>query len=405
MEVRCEKCNKLFRVADDKITGTGIKFACTRCGAYVRITHEDFEQYTRSRGAVSVLNLSEPRPEPSAAAPLSPEAAEPFAMETAPSGQESPAFDLASQATHENAQEGNAPLFVEPDSLAPVSAEKPEPAVELKTEPLMQEKPITEPPVESQPEPKPEPLFVPRERAKTTPEKETLPEPAESTPPVSTSPETSIQRAVPKKEYDRSTIPPASPASDRIVKGPIPSSTSSRSGRMFGVLIGTLIILGLAGYGVFVYLQPSPQKVNESVNEMISIEGLQIVNPVGSVETNGDLLVSAAIENATEKEKTAWYVVLEVYDAQGAVLSKIRLLNGNQIYSQRDYDILAQRGVNAQELKAKILSGKGTVIPPKGRANFEARYLQPPPGIASFVAQALPFDPVQLRKEIAEEIK
>jgi hypothetical protein len=98
-------------------------------------------------------------------------------------------------------------------------------------------------------------------------------------------------------------------------------------------------------------------------------------------------------------------VVLEVYDAQGAVLSKIRLLNGNQIYNQRDYDILAKRGANVQELKAKILQGKGLVIPPKGRVNFEMRYLQPPLGIVSFVAQVVPFDRVQLNKEIAEEIR
>ena len=176
---------------------------------------------------------------------------------------------------------------------------------------------------------------------------------------------------------------------------------------MFFIVIGTLIILGLAGYGVFVTLQPSPQKVEvkDAASEMVSIEGLQIVNPVGSVDANGDLLVSGTIENATEKERTAWHVVLEVYDAQGAVLSKIRLLNGNQIYNQRDYDILAKRGANVQELKVKILMGKGSVIPPKGSVNFEVRYLQPLPGIASFVAQALPFDPVKLQKEIAEETK
>lgn len=172
------------------------------------------------------------------------------------------------------------------------------------------------------------------------------------------------------------------------------------------VLFGTLIVLGLAGYGVFVYLQPAPQKqVEEPAHEVTSIEGLQIANPVGAMDANGDLLVSGVIENSADKERTAWYVVVEVFDAQGAVLSKIRLLNGNQIYSRRDYDILAKRGANVQELKAKILQQQGIVIPPKGRANFEARYVQPPAGIASFVAQVVPFDRVQLYKEIAEEIK
>ncbi len=175
---------------------------------------------------------------------------------------------------------------------------------------------------------------------------------------------------------------------------------------MILVLFGTLIVLGLAGYGVFVYLQPAPQKkVEEPAHEITSIEGLQIVNPAGAMDANGDLLVTGVVENAADKERTAWYVVLEVYDAQGAVLSKIRLLNGNQIYSRRDYDILAKRGANVQELKVKILQQKGIVIPPKGRVNFEMHYVQPPAGIASFVAQVVPFDRVQLYKEIAEEIK
>jgi len=164
----------------------------------------------------------------------------------------------------------------------------------------------------------------------------------------------------------------------------------------------------LAGYGIFEYLQSYPlypqKKAQEPAHELTSIEGLQIVNPSGAMDANGDLLVTGIIENDADKERADWYVVLEVYDVQGVVLSKIRLLNGNQIFSQRDYDILAKRGANVQELKA-MLQGKGLAIQPKGRLNFEVRYLQPPPGIASFVAQVVPFDRVQLNEEIAEGIR
>ena len=52
MEVRCASCNKLFRVSDDKITGIGIKFACTRCQTVVKITREEFEQYSLSRAGL-----------------------------------------------------------------------------------------------------------------------------------------------------------------------------------------------------------------------------------------------------------------------------------------------------------------------------------------------------------------
>jgi hypothetical protein len=122
------------------------------------------------------------------------------------------------------------------------------------------------------------------------------------------------------------------------------------------------------------------------------------------MEANGDLLISGVIENATVKEKTSWYVLAVVNDAQGSELTKIRILNGKQIYTRRDYDILAGRGVNVQELKTKSLEEKGIVIPPLGSAKFEARYLQPAPGIAGFQTQVLPVDPVQLNKEIAAEL-
>jgi hypothetical protein len=80
-------------------------------------------------------------------------------------------------------------------------------------------------------------------------------------------------------------------------------------------------------------------------------------------------------------------------------------LNGKQLYTRSDYDILAKRGENIQELKAGTLQDKGVAIPPKGNVAFEIRYLQPPAGIASFNAILQPFDPARLSNEIAEEAK
>jgi hypothetical protein len=297
----------------------------------------------------------------------------------------------AASSTHEDAREETAPPFVEPVQSDAASVIKPEPAVEPKPEPLMLSKPKAEPPVEPQPEPRQEQKLLAAE-TKAAP-----------------SPTHPAQPPMPEKETPRPAARTVSPAAERTVKEPVYPSTPARSGKMLLVLFGTLIILGLAAYGIFVSRQPSPpapqKNAQEPAREITSIEGLQLVNPVGAVDANGDLLVTGVIENATDKERAAWYVVLEVYDAQGAVLSKIRLLNGNQIFSRRDYDILAKRGANVQELKEKLLQGKGLIIPPKGRVNIEARYVQPAPGIASFVAQMVPFDREQVDKEIAEEIK
>lgn len=406
MEVRCGGCNKLFRVSDDKITGTGIKFPCTRCGAYVRITRQDLEHYTLSQSAVSVLDLFEPKPKP-ATPPVLPEASGSVPEETASPSQGSMPFRLAGLSTHEDSAGGMSPPSSH-SSTAP--ATEPEPAAELKPEPFMPRKPKDEPPVEPQPEQKLEskPLSVPQPEASTALKSERRPEPVRPLAPVAPTSIPPARPAMPKKEVTRSTASPASPAAERSVRGPMLPSTPSHSGRMFLVLFITLIISCLAAYGIYIYLQASPlspQGRREAARETVSIEGLQIANPGGSVQENGDLLISGIIRNTTEKEKTAWYVVTEVYDAQGAVLSRLRLLNGKQIYSRSDYDILAGRGVNVQELKAKNLQDKGVIIPPKGTVNFEMRYLQPPAGIASFDPQLLPFDPIQLYKEITGEVK
>jgi hypothetical protein len=379
MEVRCGKCNKLFRVSDDKITGIGIRFSCTRCGEYVRITQADFQKYTSSRSTAPALDQFQPKPGPPAV--LFSETEGPGSSEAAPKVDEAMTLEPAASSDHEEAREEQAPPFVEPEPVAPAGAS--EQAVEMRPEPLMSIRSETKPPAPAEPQPQPQ-------------EEQEL----------SLSSAPAGEPIAPKMEASPPASSKISPDVERLISEPVYSAAPSRSGRKVLVLFGLLIIFGLAGYGAVIYLHSSPQqKTERAAHEVVSNEGLQIVNPVGAIDANGDLIVTGVIENAMDKERNAWYVVLEVYDAQGAVLSKIRLLNGNQIYNRRDYDILAKRGANVQELKKNLLQERGIVVPPKGAANFEARYLQPPAGIASFIAQVLPFDREQLKKEIAETIK
>ncbi len=288
MEVRCGACNKLFRVSDDKITGRGIKFPCTRCGEYVRITQEDFQNYTLSRSTVSVLDLFEPKPSPPTA-PLPPETEGPVSKEAPSPARDAMIFETAVSSTHGDVREEEAPLFVEPVQSGAASMTEPEPAVESQPKPLTLFKPKAEPPVEPQPEPQEEPKLMVTAETKVAP-----------------SPTYPAQTSKPKKETPRPAVPTISPAAERTVTYPVYPSTPSRSGRMILVLFGALIILGVAAYGAFVYLQPSPKppqkKVEEPAHEITSIEGLQIVNPASAMEANGDLLVTGVIENAADKE-------------------------------------------------------------------------------------------------------
>jgi hypothetical protein len=284
-----------------------------------------------------------------------------------------------------------------PDASAPAS----EKAAALEPEPVTLPTVKSEPPAETQPESKPEslPISMAQLRAEASSKEEPGPGPAKPAAP----PASPARPAMPPKEIRRPSATASSRMSEQSVKEPQPSSTPSRTGLMLMVLFIAVIISGLAAYGTYLYRQRASNAGRVAAPEMSLTEGLQIVNPQGSVQPNGDLLITGILENSTDIERNVWYVVAEIYDAQGGVLSRTRLFNGKQIYSRSDYDIMAGRGVNVQELKVKSLQDKGVVIPPKGKINFEMRYLQPPAGIASFNTQVLPFDPVQLNKELAGE--
>jgi hypothetical protein len=172
------------------------------------------------------------------------------------------------------------------------------------------------------------------------------------------------------------------------------------SGKKYIFLILLFFILYAGGYGVYLYMQPESKADGEMVKGVTSPEGLQITSVSGSVDANQDFLVSGVIENTTNQERPDWYLVIDVYDARGTVLDTARMWNGKQLYTKRDYEVLAKRKVNIQELKEKNLHEPGVVIPPKGTVRFEMRFMDWPASIASFNATLQPFDPKRLYREI-----
>jgi len=186
-----------------------------------------------------------------------------------------------------------------------------------------------------------------------------------------------------------------------------PSSPPKRSrvinkslGRKYLFLILLFFILYAGGYGVYLYMQPESKADGEMVKGVTAPDGLQITSVSGSVDANQDFLVSGVIENTTNQERSDWYLVIDVYDARGTVLDTARMWNGKQLYTKRDYEVLAKREVNVQELKEKNLHEPGVVIPPKGTVRFEIRFMEWPASIASFNATLQPFDPKRLYREI-----
>lgn len=166
-----------------------------------------------------------------------------------------------------------------------------------------------------------------------------------------------------------------------------------------------LCIIVAAGYALFIYHQESIKKEMRAASELLTQEGLLITNVTNSMDTNGDLVITGTVQNTSDKQKADWYLVVVVYNAQRTEIDKLRLLKGKQLYSRRDYEILAKRGINVQELKAKNLEEQGMTIPPKSSVDFIIRYVQPPDSVNSLTPMLQTFDPVRLFKEIAEDNK
>lgn len=387
MEVRCGSCNKLFRVSDEKITGAGVKFPCTRCGEYVKITRAAFDQYTLSQSAVSARDMFEPELVP-AEFPVQPAS---FDKETEKlSDVSSPQdFDLASSSAHDVAEEDQILSFFEPPAAAE-SERMPEPSVEPEHDDASSERDLG---------------AMPRFTDELDLQLRSELQPQQINIEANAGGGQGIEPFAPREAENKESIRSTPSARVKSSTEVLPAPTRSRT--MIAALIVAIMVIGLAGYVAFTSLQaPPPQeKVREIPREMITNEGLNVTNAAGVVENNGDLLITGVVENTLDKEKRTWYIVVAVYDAQGNILTKIGLLNGRQIHKRKDYDILSKRGVNVKELKAKSLHEQGTVIPSKGSVTFELRCLQPPVGIATFNATPQTVDPVQLNREIAEELK
>ncbi len=454
MEIRCGNCNKFFRIADEKIKGKGVKFLCTRCGKEVRITIEEFKAYTLSRTTASTLDLLERKLEPAASLPKSKAApaaesataqsaavSEPAklditAKESAPKEPEQ--FDLSPKPApdlfHER-EEPAAPepsffdetLFQEGPQLSQDREAKSQPqAEEARPELSRDAAPAVTPefPLETQPEPQaaPEPEQERKEQRPSKPPVEPIPAPLpeKNAEPIPVRAAQTVAEQKTKIEpvpaAESPLTPPARPATPR--KEPVPVAVAytapksvidatpaaqPRSLRTIMILVIALLVFGIGGVGAFLYFRSSAQTPQTASEAAVSPAGLRVINPSGSIEANGDLLVSGSVENTTDKAQPVWLIAVDVYDARGAVIRNIRLLNGKQLFTRMDYDILAKRGVNVEELKTKTLQDRGVVIPPKGTIPFEAHYLQPPIGIASFNATLQPVDPAKVLEQAAKE--
>jgi hypothetical protein len=115
---------------------------------------------------------------------------------------------------------------------------------------------------------------------------------------------------------------------------------------------------------------------DEAKKEPIA-EGFLVKDLQDIYNEEGDLLITGSIENTSEDDKTGWYLVAELFDEEGDVLRKARLINGEQLYSMKDHSILRERGEKVPRRDAYSRQ-EDMIIEPGSSVPFEVVFFNPP---------------------------
>ncbi len=462
MDIRCGSCRKLFRVADEKISGKGIRFKCSKCAEIITITKDDFEMdlLAREDEATEPVPQQPPgpatRPSPPAApgpsikpVPTQPiPSPEPEAREYQPPREQDipPAalsdFDFsephaaATAAAHPEEGFGGQDFSfnVEPEKEAV-------PEVEISPEAAAEAEAALDFPVDLISEPKRKTAFSAPSPEKQAPEAE--PAPAVQAPDLGAAPAmpkgpvispdllAQMKRNAPDKSAARTgAAPPAdedidlgaalampktpetagkkeAEADSRTAAAARGAEASSMGKRALVIVVIVLtLVAGLAALYYMGFLggmigqvtlsKPQPKSQPAPARQVITPEGLSIVDPVAFLDPErGDLVITGKINNTSDKQKTGWYLVTEVRDAKEIVLATVKMMNGIQLYTDKERELLAKRGVQAEDIRNMTAIREG-VISARGSVNFEVRVMNPPAGSARFLPMLRAFDPAAL---------
>ena len=481
MDIRCPSCRKLFRVADEKISGKGIRFKCSKCAEIITITKDDFDMdvLAREDGTTEPVPQQPPKPATRPSPPTAPEPSikpvppqpmpspEPEAREYQPPQEQDipPAalsdFDFsephaaATAAAHPEEGLGGQDFSfnVEPEQdavpeveISPEAAAEAEAALQFPDDLISEpaRKPVFGTPSTSPPAPETQAeeemdlgaaLAIPKgptagsEPAAADQELDLGAAPAMPKGPVitpdllasmmkRTAPDKSAAQAKAVSHADEDidlgaalAIPKTPETAGKKEKGAgsktaaVPRGAEApltgKRALVIGVIALVLVVVLAALYYYRGFLLGTneqealqkPQPTSQPARQVITPEGLSLVDPVAFVDRErGDLVITGKVQNTTDKPKAGWYLVIEVRDAKEAALSTVRMLNGIQIYTKADQELLAKRGVKIDELQKRMASLEEGTISPKGSVPFEVRVMNPPAGSARFLPTLQAFD-------------
>ncbi len=148
-----------------------------------------------------------------------------------------------------------------------------------------------------------------------------------------------------------------------------------------------VILLSLYAEGSLVgRMEKAAGQMQQQFETDITPEGMTVSDPQGYVDqTTGDLVITGAVQNNLDRSKDGWFLQVDVFDKEQKVLATIKMLNGVQLFDQRDFDLLATRGKNIDEIKAGMVTAlQSGTIQAKGNVRFEMHLMNPPQAAASF---------------------
>lgn len=153
------------------------------------------------------------------------------------------------------------------------------------------------------------------------------------------------------------------------LSAPLSSGQMGAVGVLFFLMVFT-IVMEMKG-------QNYAKAALEQTKQEMSSEGLTVTGQEKSYNSQGDLVVTGKIANNSKDDKTGWLVVAELKDGSGAVIRKATLMNGVQMHSMKDMEILKKRGQNIQRPNPGE-PGRAQIIKSGETVPFEIAFLDPP---------------------------
>jgi hypothetical protein len=164
---------------------------------------------------------------------------------------------------------------------------------------------------------------------------------------------------------------------------------------IFGALIAFIM---LAGEGLIVWDRyghvVSSRKDTLAALKRDSTADLLVLDLVGRMQVNGDLLITGSVNNTSDVQKS-WVLVATLYDADNKPVKYCQMVNGKQLLMSSDYEILVRK----RNLPDAAYSPQEWMLMPGSTANFEMRIVDPPKAAASFLVDLKPVNYNELAME------